>query len=530
MKLTKRQFLGLGMVLCHHLFFGQFQNVLISTSNSPEEVSIAINPKNTNEIVAGANLNNMYRSTNGGVTWSVSTLACNAYGVYGDPVLIWDTSNVCYYMHLSNPNPNITPGGTWVDRIVIQRSGNAGQTYTTCVGVGKNGSKVQDKQWAVVNPVNNEMHITWTQFDNYGSASSTDSSVILYSRSSNGGNTWTAPQRISKQAGDCIDSDGTVEGAVPAIGPAGEVYVSWASAQGLMFQKSTNGGNTWLPAEQLITTTPGGWDYNISGLMRCNGLPFTFCDLSNGPYHGSIYVNWSDQRNGATDTDIWLVKSTDGGNTWSAPIRVNNDAPGKQQFMSAMTIDQVTGYLYVVFYDRRNYSSGDNTDVYLAVSKDGGSTFTNYQINANVFSPNANFFFGDYIGVSAHNNVIRPIWMQMTSSGALSVYTSLVNPVILKNEEERIDNLNILAAKPNPFSEETTIEFSLLKQTDLTVHLMDNSGKLIHAITEKQRYEAGSHRLQLNAQSLGLKDGVYHLVIYGDIKSKSVRLIVKQQR
>ncbi|MBP7810401.1 MAG: T9SS type A sorting domain-containing protein [Bacteroidia bacterium] len=505
--------------------YAQFPNVLISTSNSPEEVSIAINPKNTNQIVAGANLNNMYRSNDAGATWTVGTLACSAYGVWGDPVVIWDTANACYYMHLSNPPSG--PGNSWIDRIVVQKSGNFGQTYTTCVGVGKNGVKAQDKEWMVVNPTNNEIHMTWTQFDDYGSALATDSSLIMYSKSSDGGTTWTSPYRLSFYAGDCIDEDSTVEGATPAVGPLGEVYVAWASQNGLMFQKSTNGGITWLPLEQAITATPGGWDYTIAGVQRCNGLPFTVCDLSNGPNKGTIYVNWSDQRNGILDTDIWLVKSTDNGATWSLPKRVNDDLPGKQQFMSHMTIDQVTGYLYVLFYDRRNYTSGNNTDVYLAVSKDGGNSFVNYQINANVFSPNASFFFGDYISVSAHNNVIRPIWMQMTNTGALSVWTSLVNPVILGLEDAKKDNLSILNAQPNPFKTETSVEFSLQDKTNLTVQLMDVTGKLINEPVTKKDFAKGNHKLEINAQQLNLKQGLYFLVIYGDIKCKHVKLLVE---
>ena len=43
-----------------HLTFGQYTNVMISNTNSPEEVSICINPKNTNEVVAGANINNVF--------------------------------------------------------------------------------------------------------------------------------------------------------------------------------------------------------------------------------------------------------------------------------------------------------------------------------------------------------------------------------------------------------------------------------------------------------------------------------------
>ncbi|MBA3663834.1 MAG: exo-alpha-sialidase, partial [Bacteroidetes bacterium] len=345
----------------------QFPNVLISTLNQPEEVSIAINPKNTSQIVAGSNLKNAYRSSDGGATWSYQQLSCTAYGVYGDPVMIWDTAGACYYIHLSNPNSSVTPGGSWVDRIVVQKSTDFGQNYSTCVGVGKNGTKVQDKAWPVINPYTNDMHMTWTQFDNYGSSAPQDSSVILYTKSTDGGITFSTPKRISKFAGDCIDSDNTVEGAVPAVGPAGEIYVAWASLNGLMFQKSTDGGTTWLASEQFINAFPGGWDYTINGLSRCNGLPFTYCDLSNAsPYKGTIYINWSDQVNGTSDGDIWLTKSTNGGSTWSAPFRVNDDAPGKQQFMSAMTIDQATGYLYILFYDRRNYASGTNTDVYMA--------------------------------------------------------------------------------------------------------------------------------------------------------------------
>lgn len=502
----------------------QFTNVLISNTGNPEEVHIAINPKNTNQIVAGANITAMYRSLDAGATWTIGNLTCAAYNVWGDPVLIWDTAQAAYYIHLSNPPSG--GGNSWIDRIVVQKSGNAGATYTTCVGVGKNGTKAQDKAWAVVNPTNNAIHMTWTQFDNYGSAATTDSSIILYSRSLDGGLTFSTPKRISKFAGDCIDSDKTVEGAVPAVGPNGDIYVCWSSIQGLMFQKSTDGGNTWLPAEQLIQVTPGGWDNTVSGLQRCNGLPFTFCDLSNGPYKGTIYVNYSDETNGATDKDIWIIKSTNGGTTWSAPIRVNDDAPGKEQFMSAMTIDQTTGYVYVVFYDRRNFSSGNNTDVYLAVSKDGGNTFVNYKINTNTFLPTSGTFFGDYIGISAVNNVVRPIWMQL-NGGSLSVYTCLVNPIVLGIEDAKKDNLNLITPKPNPFKTETSVEFSVEKKTKLDIQLVDNSGRVVSKVALKKDYAAGTHNITVNAQQLNLAAGMYYLVFYDNGKSKYTKLIVE---
>jgi hypothetical protein len=76
---------------------------------------------------------------------------------------------------------------------------------------------------------------------------------------------------------------------------------------------------------------PGGGDYAVLGIYRANGLPVT---ASAGPYRGSIYVNWTDQRNGPTDTDVWLTRCDDGGQNWSAPIRVNDDAPGRHQFFT----------------------------------------------------------------------------------------------------------------------------------------------------------------------------------------------------
>jgi hypothetical protein len=206
--------------------------------------------------------------------------------------------------------------------------------------MGLNGTKVQDKAWIAVDPVTNNLYVTWTQFDQYGSNNPADSSVIMFSRSTDGGATWSTAKRINKTAGDCIDSDNTVEGAVPAVGPNGEVYVAWAGPDGLIFDRSTDTGNSWLDNDISVSTISGGWDYSIPGISRANGLPITACDLSNGPYHGNIYINWSDQRNGINNTDVWLVKSTDGGNTWSAPARVNDDTTQNHQFFTWMTIDK----------------------------------------------------------------------------------------------------------------------------------------------------------------------------------------------
>lgn len=485
----------------------QFPNVLVGWQNDPEEVSIAINPKNTNQMAAGANIDNYYYSNDGGITWTNNNMQ-STFGVWGDPCLFTDTAGDFYFIHLSNP-----PGGNWIDRIVCQKSTNAGVTYNNGSFMGLNGSKAQDKAWAAVdfnsNTWKNNIYVTWTQFDDYGSSLSSDSSVILFSKSTDAGASWSPAQRLNKVAGDCIDSDNTVEGAVPCVGPNGEVYVSWAGPQGLVFDKSLDGGNSWLSNDVFVSNIPGGWDYFISGLDRANGLPITACDVSGGPNNGTIYINWTDQRNGNTDTDVWLVKSTDGGQTWSLPIRVNDDPIGNQQFFTWMSIDQVTGYLYFTFYDRRNYS-GDSTEVYMACSKDGGNTFSNYLVSQTPFVPQVSNFFGDYINIASHNNVIRPIWMRM-DNGALNVYTALIDGTLLgiENPANPYNPLELAQNHPNPFNESTLIDFTLAREESVTLRLYDIFGKQAATLLKRSEMEAGRHQYILNRTSWGLAPGVY---------------------
>jgi BNR/Asp-box repeat len=324
---------------------GQHTNVLISNTGFPEEPSICINPKNTQELVAGANIDHVYYSHNGGETWTKNTLTCS-WGVWGDPVIGIDTTGAFYFLHLSNPPTS----GNWIDRIIAQKSTDGGVTWNNGSFMGLNGSKAQDKHWIATDWKTNHLYVTWTQFDKYGSALATDSSNILFSKSVDGGASWSAAKRINKLAGDCVDSDLTAEGAMPCVGPNGEVYVAWSNRNKLWFDRSTDGGNTWLSEDIFVGDQPGGWDYSIAGIDRANGLPVTSCDTSGGAYHGTIYINWSDQRNGASNTDIWLSKSTDGGNTWSAAVKVNDDATTRQQFFTWMAIDQKTGWLWFVFY------------------------------------------------------------------------------------------------------------------------------------------------------------------------------------
>src|SRR5436190_19698823 len=120
-----------------------------------------------------------------------------------------------------------------------------------------------------------------------------------------------------------------------------------------------------------------------------------------------------------------MTSSNDRGKTWTPAKMVNDDNTKTHQFGSWMTLDESSGNLYFVYYDRRNYTT-ENTDVFMAKSTDGGISFTNEKISESPFWPEAGTFFGDYIGIAAVDEKITPVWTRLDYT-QLSVWTALIN-------------------------------------------------------------------------------------------------------
>jgi hypothetical protein len=524
------------ILLSSNILFSQssYTNVMISNQNQPEEPSICINPKNLNQVVAGANIHSSYYSSDGGNTWVIGSITNSSWGVWGDPIITVDTAGSFYYFHLADDPGHNFP--YYVDRIICQKSTNGGVSWNDPGSfTGFNLPKIQDKHGVAVDwthgPRGNWIYVTWTEFDDYGTNNPVDSSRIMFSRSTDGGNTLTAAHRISRRGGDCIDGDYTTEGAVPCVGPNGELYDAWSGPLGInnfaiFFDRSTDGGNTWLPDNIIAGSQPGGWDYVVSGISRNNGLPCTLCDVSNSPYRGTIYVNYTDSA-GPGDHDVKIIKSSNGGNNWSAPIRVNDDPAGKEQFFSWMAIDQVTGILYIVFYDRRNYTN-TATDVYLAHSSDGGTTWINERISASSFVPNSNAFFGDYNGITAYNGKIRPIWTRLTGTNSLSVWTAIIDiPVGVSPKTAEIPKSFVLYQNyPNPFNPTTKIRFDIPTKAagETTLKVYDQLGREA-AILLHENLNAGSYEISWDASDLSSGVYFYKLEAKSFIETKKMVLV-----
>ncbi len=407
----------------------------------PAELSVAINPTDPENLVVvsmaggppgGPSITNYaYVSRDGGRSWATVSNPNPQGRLQGDDAVTFDARGRAFRSYISFDGIRVERPRVARTGIFVTRSDDGGMSWgdpATVVDHLNTVEPFEDKPWLVaddipISPHFGNVYVAWTRFDVYGSPDPADSTQILFSRSLDGGESFSVPFRISDSGGDAVDSDNTVEGAVPAVGPGGEVYVAWAGPRGIVFDRSLDGGWTF-GRDRVLSDNPGGWDIPVEGMVRHNGMPVTGVDLSRGPHRGTVYVNWIDTRYG--DPDVFLLASRDGGESWEEPVRVNDDplGNGKAQLFTWMAVDPVDGSVNVVFLDRRD-TEGTAQRVTVARSTDGGRSFTNYRVEQEPFACPEGIFYGDYLGIAAHGGRVVAGWTHCGEGNSLSLYAGV---------------------------------------------------------------------------------------------------------
>lgn len=378
------------------------------------EPSIAVDPRNPEHVVAAYQDNaHAAVSEDGGRTWTIARgTAPPDYRVSGDVSVVIDGDGRAFLSYIAFDRLGVRDywaKGATRNGIYVRRSPDGGRTWDSSdVPViswpTRPGIAFEDKPYLAVDathgPHRGNLYIGWTEF-------TLDSTIMLFSRSTDHGASWSHPLRISTRAGLPRDDNGAVEGFDGAIGPDGTVYAVWCDGASVVFTRSDDGGVSFEPSRRVVATGPSY--FNPAYVERANGFPQIAVD----PRTGRLLVSWSDYTNG--DVDVFVAASADGGRTWSHPVRVNDDPvhDGADQFFQWLAVDPADGASYVVFYDRRADAHNRDATVTLARSVDGGRHFTNYALSRTPFDPSG-AFMGDYTGLAALDGRVYAIWTEQT--------------------------------------------------------------------------------------------------------------------
>jgi len=166
---------------------------------------------------------------------------------------------------------------------------------------------------------------------------------------------------------------------------------------------------------------------------------------------------------------------------------VNDDGGVAHQFFPWLTVDPVTGAVAVVFYDRRN-TSGDATEVTVALSRDGGATFTNLTVSDTPFTPSSSIFFGDYIGIDSYDGVAYAVWMALDQSD-LSVWTATVAlPTGVRTDSRSLSQTALVMKVPAmTTSRQTRIAFTTHQDAAVRLSVFDVRGRLVRELVAETR-------------------------------------------
>ena len=371
------------------------QNILGDAAN---ECSISVDPTNGNKMtIAWRQFNDVTSNfrqagwgytTDGGITWTFpGVLENNVFR--SDPVTNSNEIGQFFYLSLqSDVNTSFFCDDLW-------RSTNGGQSWTLLSG--ERGGGGGDKQWFTIDKTNGPGHGFQYQSDDGINCSG---GGVEFQRSTNGGVTWQSPISVPHAPvyGTLdVDTNGNL-----FIGGEGNTFYCVRSSNAQI------GGQT--PTFDRSTAVNMGGFLGSGGINPAglDGMVFLAIDRSGTATNNNIYMLASVVPSGRSTTDVMFVRSTDGGLTFSAPRRINDDPvnPSKWHWFGTFSVAP-NGRLDAVWYDTRNAANNTDSQLFYSWSTDGGVTWAPNVAVSNAFNPFEGYpnqsKIGDYITIVSDN-------------------------------------------------------------------------------------------------------------------------------
>lgn len=387
------------------------------------EPSLAVNPRDPRHWVAAWQQDRWSNGSSRGIvagvtfdagaTWSRAVphdTVCSgsAYQRASDPWVDFGPDGTAWQAALASTGTSFTAGS--INAVVVSRSTDGGITWSEPVELIRDTGAAffNDKETITADPFDARfVYAVWDRIQG------NTRGPTYFSRTSDGGATWEAPRPVydpgagQQTIGNLVRvlPDGTLVNLLTHITGVGDDEDKAApAAASLEVLRSTDRGATWSGPIRVASYEPAGVLDPFTRAPVRDGTPIAAMAVSP---EGVLYVAWQDARMSPDPErdDILLARSTDGGATWSAPVRVNG-APGKSAFAPQVHV-AADGTIGVTYFDLRSETIAADAllaDYWMARSRDG-LTWTESHI-AGPFdlltAPFAGgYFLGDYMGLAS---------------------------------------------------------------------------------------------------------------------------------
>jgi hypothetical protein len=424
------------------------------------EPAIAVNPLDSTNIVM-ADLFTLRVSVDSGATWSAPTPepVPGTHVTCGDPSLAFDSAGRLFWSYLGCLSSNFSFIDLFITQVNPSTGGVIGSPINVTASAGVNlpasAGNCHDKAWLAADRFpgslyQDRLYIVWSQFTG---ASCGYPAIVKTASSADQGATWSAATTLS------TGTEGFVWPSHAAVAANGDSYLSYHSqpsvlpdgTSGQVFVlRSTDGGATY--PQKTLAYAPGAADitFNIQSLPRTLNQNSNWTQGSDqawvipdplAPNVVSVVAadDPTDTTHGGANDDlaIYIVRSTDGGVTWSAPFQIDSGPANSHQFFPTASFDTTSRCLSVAWYDSRagaTNAAGDFLlDLYVRSSANGGVTFgPEVQINdvpfdpdlgaPDRFPPTGTLRIGEYIGVAIGGGVAHGVWTGNTATGQQVMY------------------------------------------------------------------------------------------------------------